>query len=241
MKLKAPKSECVYYELSLGLAKDHYLLMVRSNLSIMNFANFLSQIYQKDFSYLVDYVVDEQRPNCKFPMYYSIVNPSQGFSVTLMSNSTMIDPNSFDLDADPLLGLFMFEEEVFVFGDKKRKFHKCPFDDYEYLLLLSCDKGMSVKSFVDVLNQYPKLNVKDVTDMFEEPAKKTKKNEPLTQRSNFLKHLFNDNEILIQGCEEEHLNLFLGEKKQISSENYLTDRFPRAFVATTPLLYREDI
>lgn len=241
VKMKVVTQKSVSYELSLGLTKDHYLLMVRSNLSVMKFANFLSRIYQQDFFFLADYVVDDARPQCKYPMFYSMLNYSQGLSMTLMSNMTMIDPNSFDLDADPLLGLFMFEKEAYIFNTKKRKFYDCPFDDYEYLLLVSCDSGVPIKEFMEPLEQFPKLNVKDVSEMMDEPAKKTKKNRPLSQRSSFLKNLFNDNEILIQDAEDVHLNLFLGQKNLISPDNYPTDRIPRAFVATSPLLYREDI
>lgn len=241
VKMKVVAQKSVSYELSLGLTKDHYLLMVCSNLSVMKFADFLSRIYQRDFTYLSNYVVGEARLNCQFPMYFSMLNPNLGLTMTLMSNMTMVDPNVFDLDADPLLGLFMFEEEAYIFNTDRRKFYDCPFSNYEYLLLVSCERGVPVKEFMEPLEQYPQFKVQNVTSMFDVPAKKTKKNIPLFDRASFLMNLFYDTEILIQEFEDDHLNAFWGEKKSIAPENYPTDRIPRAFVATSPLLYREDI
>lgn len=235
VKKKEQKSKKIEWQSIFGSTKDNYLLMFRSNQPIMQVANFFSQLYQKDFSFLTNYAVNEERQDLTFPVYFVQLKPSEHVYMTLFSNITTVDPNNAAEQADPLLGLFMFEEEYYVFNNQGRREFDCPYKDYDYLLLISCDNDTSIQDYLEPLSEIPSMCLQDVSEMMNVRTKKDQ------QRVSFIQNLFNGVEIMINEFEEDHLNAFLGDKTGIDPVNYSTNRIPRANTVTSLLLYREDV
>ncbi|MCQ2284987.1 MAG: hypothetical protein MJZ57_08815 [Bacteroidales bacterium] len=236
MKIVTPKITKFDWLIDFGLTKDYYIFMVRSDLSDLQFANAMSRLYHQDFSFLTKVVADEQHPGATYSLFFSSLSVCDQVYMSVLNNKTSLDPNLESENPDPLLGLFMFEDDSYIFNKQGRRVFDCPYSDYDYLIFLSCPNGTAVDYYINPLKLFPKMDLKEVSDMLQPKKKKGEE-----QKSNFLKNLFNNCELLISEYETEHLKQFLGEKNTIAPEIYPTDRIPRGYSFSSALVGREDI
>ncbi len=230
-----------------GQSKQHDIFFVRSAESPIKTALAMKRLFRRPFRMLGAYPLLSKHPDRLFPIFFSTLNVSQEANLMLIPNSVTIPAQELGNDSDFLLGGFLFDEESFIFNNQGNFLFQSDFTNYEYMLILSCNRNFQIGGeVVDVLSSVPALKMIHRTDLLELAAKKAVEK----SRVDFLQRLIIDMEIDIGTFMEEELCRRLNYRTTIPAENWTRLRFeerlegrkiPLNSLLNSPLMRREDV
>lgn len=232
LKKKEPKKKCVDWLSTFGLTKDYGLFLIRSERTIEELARDLSVAFQSDFSYMGEY----EHANKHFPMFFTRLTFENDACWSLMPNKIMVNPNAAEENPDPLLGLFLFEDEFFVFNKGGRHLYDCEFQNYDYIFLLMCENDTPLDDLLYPLSQLSEVKYVNISELVAIP--KNKRDE---ERTRFTKNLFVFNEKKISEFEEKKINDFLKNPLETIKENWMMAKFMMNYELTSKLAERKDV
>lgn len=236
---KTNTKKYILWQESFGTTKDYFLYFVRSESVSMRFAMEMSRLMNHEFSFLTEYVPDSNYAEVKFPIYFSTLDDAHNVNMLLMANSVMIRGGLYDKNVDPLLGEFIFDDYYYFFNDVGKFLFKCPYRDYDYMLLVSCDKDYQVCEYEEILKSKASMKLQNVSSLLV-PATSRKIEK---QRSEVLQNLFMVTEVMITKYKSEHLSDWMG-RMTIPLGNYAGRKASQEDVnqvLTSLLLKREDV
>ncbi len=236
---KTNTKKCISWQEGFGTTKDYFLYFVRSESVPMRFAMEMSRLMNHEFSFLTEYVPVVERSEVCFPIYFSTLDDAHNVNMLLMSNAVTVQGGLYEKNVDPLLGEFIFDDYYYFFNDVGKFLLKCPYRDYDYMLLVSCDKDYQVCEYEETLKSKASMKLQNVSSLLVPAASRGIEK----QRSEILQNLFMDTEVMISKYNSEHLSAWMG-RMSIPLENYVSRKASQMEmyqVLTSPLLKREDV
>lgn len=216
-----------------GHAKNHNIFFIKSPNPAIQMASDLKKIFHCDFHFLEDVFIVSKYPNLPNPVFFSVLNFSQEAYLILIPNRIIISAQDLDKSSDPLLGGFLFDDECFLFNNQGDTSYKTTFSNYDYMLLLSCDKNYrAVDDVTTILNSVADWKTIQQSDLLIPASRKAVEK----SRVEYLQHLFVDIEINIGTFLEEYLCRVMQGNTTIPRENYTVHRFDDGKTSLLPIL-----
>ena len=221
-----------------GQSRQYSLFLLKSQREPMRFASVLSKLFSREFSFITDYAPDLSKPEIQFPTYFAVLDASKDINMVVMANRTAVPQQEETQPKNPLLGLSMFEENViyFFFNDKKDKLFRCPYHNYDYLVILYSDKDNSIDEISKLLKSDRRFETLNVTDFMQKDVVKGESGKRISTLQNLIEYFG----VLMNNIQEERIRTRM-RGKEIPMSNHAHPRFQINQVITSPLLYREDI
>lgn len=237
------KSSSIDWLGDFGKSKNYDIFFVKSSEKPIRMALTMERLFHSSFRMLGSYPLIPQYENHTFPIFFSTLNQSQEAQLILIPNSITIPAQEVDVSNDPLLGGFLFDEEYFFFNNMGNTLFKSAFSNYDYMLLLLCNKNFQVaREVVEPLTSIPAFRMIQKTDLLEASSRKMTEK----KRAEFLKNLFSILEVQIGNFMKEELTRRLHGKTSIPKLNYVYRIFGEGEILVQdlyahPLMRREDI
>ncbi len=231
IKLNVPKESKVGWLDDFGKSRDYYVLLVRADESPLTFAQALSRIFRRDFVFLENHAPINDDPDKMFPVYESLISRIGDVRMMLMANKVEVS-NEDQAVKFPLLGFSMFDEDLYLFNSQGSRLFPCSYAGFDFLLMLSCNKGFDVSDLLSELREVRVWKVGDLTPILELQEDKS---------AQFLKTLLVNLGIAQHEREQARLLRRMGPVIQIPEENYPFRFFCGGLFPDSPLLEREDV
>lgn len=221
-----------------GHSRQYTLFLLKSQHEPLRFASVLSKLFGREFSFITDYAPDRSQPQIQFPTYFAVLDAPKDINMVVMANRTTIPQPEDAQPKNPLLGLSMFEEDIvyFFFNDKKDKLFKCPYHNYDFLVILYSDKDNSIDEIADMLASDQRFETMNVSDFLQKDLVKNESGRRISTLQNLIEYFG----VLMNNILEERIRIRM-RGKEIPISNHAHRRFQIDQVITSPLLYREDI
>ncbi len=226
-----------------GQSKNYDVFFVKSSEQPIRMALSLSKMFHKPFAFLDDLTPLLDEPNRVFPSFFSMLNVGNGANLVLMPNRITINAQDLGRNSNPLLGGFLFDEECYLFNKQGNSTFKCACTDYDYLILLYCDKNFEIAEYTETIlktkSSFQTVRESDLLNLKSKAAADKK-------RLDFVQRLFVDLEIRIGEFQENILARRMNNVTEISEHNYTVHRFEMGKtsllpILSSPLVRREDI
>lgn len=208
--------------------ENYHLFLLQFDRSILQLALSLRRILHHDFSFLHDFIPDRKHPDRVFPLFFSSFEESDGVNLVLLPNKVTTAPtsNSKSGNEDPLMGLFLFDDDYYLFNRQGLTMFKCPYADYDFLLLAFCDHNVNIDEFLVPITAEKTLTIKDISACLKLSSSAPEEKKRIV----FMQDFCSDVEVMIDHYQLEHLRLCLGPHQAIGSSNYpnkqhLNERF----------------
>lgn len=215
-----------------GQHKNYDLFLLKSNAIPIRMAAELGALFQRPFSFLGQIALTVCDMEFDFPLFYSMLHLQNGANLVLMPNKATIPAENLSDAADPLIGLPLFDEDAYIFNKHGRFTFPSEFQDYDYLLLLSADKGYQGCEQVRLaLEGAPQIKWQNISALMEKKGNKKIEKD----RVAFLQRLFIDADVMVTGFQEEWVKQKLCGVTTIPDYNYALPRFPGIPVSLQPL------
>lgn len=216
-----------------GQSKNYDIFFIKSSEEPIHLAHSLSMLLGKPFAFLADIAPLMSEPDRSFPLFFSMLNLSNGANLVLMPNRITIPALDLGKSFDPLLSGFLFDDDFYLFNKQGITTFQSDCVDYDYILLLYCDKSFEAAEEVEtVLNTVPSFKMLKASNLLLLNSKKAvDKN-----RVDFLQRLFVDVEILIGEFQENMLIRKMNGVTEIPSSNYVVRRFEQGKTSLMPIL-----
>jgi len=235
---KKKKNKGFYLESDSDNLENYHLYLLQFDRSILQLALSLRRILHNDFSFLQNYVPDRKHADRIFPLFFSSFEESDGVNLVLLPNKVTTTPSS-NLKSgqnDPLMGLFLFDDDYYLFNSQGFTMFKCPYADYSFLMLAFCDKNVNIEELLAPLSGDKSLTIKDISDCLKMSSAAPEEKKRIT----FLQDFCSDVEVMIDKFQLEHLRLRLGPHQTIGPANYTTKHYQNDRFVTGELLKRTD-
>ena len=221
-----------------GQSRQYTLFMLKSQQEPMRFASTLSKLFGREFSFITDYAPDRSQPQIQFPTYFAVLDAPKDINMVVMANRTTLPQPEDVQPKNPLLGLSMFEENIvyFFFNDRKEMLFKCPYHNYDYIVILYSDKDSSITEISELLELDQRFQTVNVTHFLQKEPQKTGEGKRISTLQNLIEYFG----VLMNNILEERIRVRM-RGKEIPMSNHAHRRFQIDQVITSPLLYREDI
>ncbi|MBR4136026.1 MAG: hypothetical protein IKU03_06430 [Bacteroidales bacterium] len=211
-----------------GCTTDYYLFMVKSELPPMAFAHLCSQWFQVDFSYLQNYTFDTVGQDVSVPVFSALLRQQNNLMLAIVPNKIMTHLNN--PDDEFTLSIPMFEDLYYFLGKNGFCRYECPYEGYDYVLLVTVDRESPIDDVLLLLEQHPELDIRDITELlFSSPAPEQKPAKRKTKVKKTEKQPLDD--FLKSSCLEivrahnammnGRVNRFLGANRHIPEVNYV--------------------
>lgn len=216
-----------------GQSKHHGLFLLRSDKIFIQTALELGGVFQHPFSYIGVVCPFEKEPESAYPLCFATMLMGLDVSLVLMPNKTTVAAQDLYDEANPLLGLSLFDEYYYLFNKQGRKRFSCEFVDYDYLLLLYSDKNLDVNHEVlQMLESVKQIKAVDASSFLVKDGGKKAGN----IRVEFLQRLFLEVDVIRTSWQEEQIRKKLCNVTSIPNENYARRRFQESKISLLPLL-----
>lgn len=227
------KSNSVDWLEGFGHSKNHDIFFIKSNASPIRMACDLEKLFHRNVHFLKDAFLMPKYPHLPDSIFFSVLNFSQEAYLILVPNRIIISAQDLDKSSDPLLGGFLFDDECFLFNNLGDTLYKTSFNNYDYMLLLSCDKNYrALDDVLDTLKSVPSFKTVLQSDLLQPASRKAVEK----SRVEYLQHLFVDVEINIGTFLEEYLCKVMQGNTTIPRENYTVHRFDDGKTSLLPIL-----
>lgn len=216
-----------------GQSKHHGLFLLRSDKVLIQTALVLGGVFQHPFSFIGGVCLSENEPESAYPLYLATMLMGLDVSLVLMPNKTTVPAQDLYDEANPLLGLALFDEYYYLFNKQGRKRFSCEHVDYDYLLLLYSDKNLDVNQEVfQMLGSVKQIKAVDASSFLVKDGGKKAGN----IRVEFLQRLFLEVDVIRTSWQEEQIRKKLCNVTSIPNENYAHRRFQENKISLLPLL-----
>ena len=232
IKLNVPRETKVGWLDDFGKSRDYYLLLALSDQAPLQFADTLTHLFHRDFVFLENHSPIADQPDKVFPVFDACLNSLGDVRMLFMPNKVS-EANDDQAIRFPLLGFSMFEEDFYLFNKQGSRLFPCDYADYDYLLLLSCNRGVDVSDVLDVLAGEARLSVRDISGLLGEESSE--------EARTFLKTMCVALGISLRERVRDTLQSRLGPVKSIPDANYFFSFLRPDQVPESPLLVREDV
>lgn len=236
LKLNVLKEITVDWAENFGEMNDHSIFLARSFDSPIQFANQLSHLFNCHFSFLENFFPSKKQPNRFFSVFVAQIQRMGEVNLTIVANRMPIPVEELT-ESQPLLGIPLFDEYYYFFDDAKKAIFKCPFKQFDFILMLSCNKNTDLREIMNTLSSIHGIDLQDVSNYLNDEAVSTAEKD----QNKFVKSMFYTFEVATQ--EKFHQNLLdkLGDVRTIPEKNYRFGLCQRDLTPTSPLIDREDI
>lgn len=232
IKLNVPRETKVGWLDDFGKSRDYYLLLALSDQAPLQFADTLTHLFHCDFVFLENHAPIADRPDRLFPVFDACLNSLGDVRMMLMPNK-LSEANDDQAVRFPLLGFSMFEEDFYLFNKQGSRLFPCDYADYDYLLLLSCNRGADVSDVFGMLARETRLAVRDISALFGEDASE--------EVRDFLQTMCVALGISQREREVRNIQRRLGSVRTIQENNYSLVLSRTEQIPNSPLLVREDV
>lgn len=226
-----------------GQSKNYDIFFIKSSEQPIRMARTLSVAFNNSFAFLDDIAPLMDEPGRLFPLFFSMLNVSNGANLVLMPNRITISASDLGENSDFLLGGFLFDDDYYLFNKHGVAAFSCDVVDYDYILLLYCDKSFDAAQDVEtVLKANASLNMVKASNLLLQ----SNLNAVDKKRIDFLQRLFVDIEILIGEFQADKLVHKMNGVTEIPADNYTVHRFELGKtsllpILSSPLMRRDDI
>jgi len=222
-----------------GSGRQYTLLMVKSQSEPMRFAAKLAKLYQRNFSFIDDYVpVPDLRPDVAFATYFSIIDAVKNINMLVMANHTPMPASAKSNHSNSLVGIPLFDEENFYFFNNRtdNRLFKCSQKNFDYLIILYSNRDTSTTDVTDVLMNQNSFMTEDVSDFLRNDDQQRGAQKRISVLQNLIEYFG----VKINNILENRARERFGDKN-IPMSNYVQHRYLIQQVISSPLMDREDV
>lgn len=241
--MKKVQAKSVDWLEGFGQSKNYDIFFIKSSEQPIRLAHTLSALFHNSFAFLDDVAPLMDEPNRTFPLFFSMLNVSNGANLVVMPNRITIPAQDLGKSSNPLLGGFLFDDDFYLFNKQGNTTFYCGCADYDYVVLLYCDKNFEAAEEVEsVLKAKSSFRMVKASNLLQLNSTKTIDK----KRVDFLQRLFVDVEILVGEFLENMLTRKMNGVTEIPSDNYTVRRFEMSKtsllpILSSPLMRRENI
>ncbi len=167
---------------SFGCTTDYYLFLVRSELDPLSFAQQCTNLFGADFAFLCNFSLSAYRDiKVKIPAFTALIRPQQNLTLTFIPNWVLTDLS--DETDQYTLSIPMFREQFYFLGNTGLFKYKCPYDEYDFVILISVDKECSVEDVRRIIHQQTVWKSQEITDLLYAASNEPKPVHPAKSKS----------------------------------------------------------
>lgn len=243
INMRKGQVKCVDWLEGFGQSKNYDIFFIKSTEQPIRLAHTLSALFNKPFAFLDDVAPLMDNPNRTFPLFFSMLSVSNGANLVVLPNRITIPAQDLGKGSDPLLGGFLFDDDYYLFNKQGNTTFKCDCVDYDYVMMLYCDKNFEAAEEVEsVLKEKSSFRMVKASNLLQLNSTKAIDK----KRVDFLQRLFVDIEILVGDFLENMLSRKMNGVTEIPSDNYTVHRFEMGKtsllpILSSPLMRRENI
>lgn len=204
------------WQASLGGSKRHYIFLVRNTLSLIPFIRKIQLIIRKNLAFLDYYIPDKSRPDMRFLLFFTKIQRGWDEYFILLPNRITVPPIP-ESKADARQGLFLFDDELYLFNRQGQFLIACDPVDCDYIFLLLCDKDSPVDDIMTPLLENRDLHIQDISPLMEKPSRKSTGNLSKESDKDLLFNFFGNIEVMINDFRTDHLKCRLAPRQTVKS------------------------
>lgn len=217
-----------------GTSKDYRCYALSCPADILFCVRMLETTLHWNCVFVNELMVSQQSPELKGKMFLSEIDRSKNAFIYLLPNKYPVP--RFDAAPADIFSEVEMQADYYLFSKRGDAMFKCKSVGYEYLLLLSADKGFNLKPVEDGLLTERRLPTENLSDLI---LQKTTKGGKVMS---FLQQLFVSLELVCRNYYGERVGEFLGDVRQLDDSNYpYVPFFQMDLDVNDQYLSREDI